>query len=118
LFFDQFSSLVRSLPGTASSVVQWLNDRLGMSIDANTMTSSLSLTPSHIQSWAGALSGGVVSAVGSLTSVVFDLVTVLVFGFYFAGDGPTVFSSHRERDEPSATAGLRHRHRYHRSEDR
>jgi predicted PurR-regulated permease PerM len=91
LFFDQISSLVLSIPGTASSVVQWLNDRLGMNIDANTMTSSLSLTPSNIQSWAGALSGGVVSAVGSLTSVVFDLVTVLVFGFYFAGDGPTFF---------------------------
>ena len=28
--------------------------------------------------------------VGSLSSVLFDLVTVLVFGFYFAGDGPRV----------------------------
>lgn len=28
--------------------------------------------------------------IGSLSAVLVDLVTVLVFGFYFAGDGPDV----------------------------
>jgi predicted PurR-regulated permease PerM len=91
LFFDQIAGLVVSAPGTAASVIHWANDTFGVSLDPNTLSSSLSLTPSNIQSWAGTLSGGVLSVVGSLASVVIDLVTVLVFGFYFAGDGPNFF---------------------------
>ena len=91
LFFDQIGGLVVSAPGTAAAVIHWANDTFGVSLDPNTLSSSLSLTPSNIQSWAGTLSGGVLSVVGSLASVVIDLVTVLVFGFYFAGDGPNFF---------------------------
>ena len=53
--------------------------------------SSLSLSPSQIASWAESLSGGVLGVVGSLSAILFDLVTVLVFGFYFAADGPNFY---------------------------
>jgi len=67
--------------------------KVGSAIDTSTITSSLNLTPNQIASWAGSLSGGVLGVVGSLSAVVFDLVTVLVFGFYFAADGPSFFAT-------------------------
>jgi predicted PurR-regulated permease PerM len=91
LFFDQIASFVKSVPDTASSLIQWVNGRFGTKLDATSISSSLNLSQSNIQTWAGTLSGGVLSVVGSLASVVFDLLTVVVFGFYFAGDGPNFF---------------------------
>jgi predicted PurR-regulated permease PerM len=69
-------------------VIEWVNTRFGTTLDASSISSSLNLGPSQIASWAGSLSGGVLGVVGSLSAVLFDLVTVLVFGFYFAADGP------------------------------
>jgi predicted PurR-regulated permease PerM len=88
LFFNQISEFVRVVPALASSVIEWVNTRFGTTLDASSISSSLNLGPSQIASWAGSLSGGVLGVVGSLSAVLFDLVTVLVFGFYFAADGP------------------------------
>jgi len=91
LFFTQISSFVRSVPSIETSVINWVNGRFRTHIDANTISSSLNLSPSHIGSWAQTLSGGVLGIVGSLSAVLFDLITVVVFGFYFAGAGPHFF---------------------------
>ena len=91
LFFDQIAALVKSVPDTATSLIHWINDRFGAKLDTTSLTSKLNLSESNIQTWAGTLSGGVLSVVGSLASVLFDLVTVVVFGFYFAGNGPAFF---------------------------
>jgi predicted PurR-regulated permease PerM len=91
LFFDQIASFVRGVPDIETSVINWVNARFNTHIDAATISSSLDLSPSKIGSWAETLSGGVLGVVGSLSAVVFDLVTVVVFGFYFAGAGPSFF---------------------------
>jgi predicted PurR-regulated permease PerM len=88
LFFTQIAEFVRNVPETTASLVEWVNARFGTTLDPSTLTSKLSLDPSQIASWAGSLSGGIVGVIGSLSAVLFDLVTVLVFGFYFAADGP------------------------------
>lgn len=91
LFFNQIAEFVRGLPGLTTSAIEWVNVQFGTSLDPTTISSKLHLDPSQIASWTGSLSGGVLEVlgvVGSLSSVLFDLVTVLVFGFYFAGDGP------------------------------
>jgi predicted PurR-regulated permease PerM len=88
LFFDQIASFVRGVPDIETSVINWVNARFNTHIDAATISSSLDLSPSKIGSWAETLSGGVLGVVGSLSAVLFDLVTVVVFGFYFAGAGP------------------------------
>jgi predicted PurR-regulated permease PerM len=93
LFFTQIAEFVKSVPTLAASVTEWVNARFGTTLDTSTITSSLNLTPGQIASWAGSLSGGVLGVVGSLSAVLFDLVTVLVFGFYFAADGPSFFST-------------------------
>ena len=91
LFFTQITSFVRSVPSIETSVIDWVNARFSTHIDASTISSSLHLSPSNIGSWAETLSGGILGVVGSLSAVLFDLVTVVVFGFYFAGDGPNFF---------------------------
>jgi len=91
LFFNQVSAFVRSVPGIEASVIDWVNARFRTHLDATSLSSSLNLSPENIGSWAQTLSGGVMGVVGSLSAVVFDLVTVVVFGFYLAGDGPSFF---------------------------
>jgi predicted PurR-regulated permease PerM len=91
LFFTQISQFVRSVPSVEASLIHWVNARFNTHISTTTISSSLHLSPSNIGSWAGQLSGGVLGVVGSLSAVLFDLVTVVVFGFYFAADGPNFF---------------------------
>jgi predicted PurR-regulated permease PerM len=88
LFFTQISDFVRGVPALTAAVIDWVNGRFGTAIDPTTISSKLNLDSSQIASWAGSLSGGLLGVVGSLSAVLFDLVTVLVFGFYFAADGP------------------------------
>jgi predicted PurR-regulated permease PerM len=91
LFFVQVTEFVRGVPALSTSLVDWVNARFGTSLDTSTIASSLNLSPAQVASWAGSLSDGVTGVVGSLSAVLFDLVTVVVFGFYFAGDGPDLF---------------------------
>jgi predicted PurR-regulated permease PerM len=88
LFFTQISQFVSSIPEIESSLIKWSNEHFGTSLDPNTIASSLQLDAAHISSWASSLSGGVLGFVGSLSSVLFDLLTILVFAMYFAADGP------------------------------
>lgn len=91
LFFDRIAAFVSGIPALVTSTVYWANSTFGTTIDANDLSSSLSLTPSNVEAWAATASGGVLGVVGSLASVLFDLMTVVVFGFYFAGDGPSFY---------------------------
>jgi predicted PurR-regulated permease PerM len=88
LFFNQVTDFVQGVPDLTTSVIEWVNHRFRTNLDPTTIASELHLDPPQIATWAGSLSGGVLGVVGSLSSVLFDLVTVLVFGFYFAGAGP------------------------------
>ena len=91
LFIVQVTEFVRGVPALSTAIVDWVNARFGTAWDTSTIASSLNLSPAQVASWAGSLSDGVTGVVGSLSAVLFDLVTVLVFGFYFAGDGPDLF---------------------------
>jgi predicted PurR-regulated permease PerM len=88
LFFNQIVQLVHSIPDVATHLVNWVNRTFHTNLDSHAIDNSLNITPAQIASWAESLSGGVLGIVGSLSAVLFDLVTVLVFGFYFAADGP------------------------------
>jgi predicted PurR-regulated permease PerM len=93
LFFTQIAQFVSSVPALTTTVIDWVNSTFHTSFDQTSITSSLQLDPSNISSWAGSLSGGVLGVVGSLSSVLFDLVTILVFAAYFAADGPRFFQT-------------------------
>ena len=93
LFFTQEGQFAQSVPALASTAIDWVNAHFGTTLDASSLSSSLSLSPEKIASWAGPLSSGVLGVAGSLSAVLFDTVTVLVFGFYFAADGPHFFNT-------------------------
>jgi predicted PurR-regulated permease PerM len=93
LFFTQIAQFVSSVPTLTTTVIDWVNSTFHTSFDQTSIKSSLQLDPSNISSWAGSLSGGVLGVVGSLSSVLFDLVTILVFAAYFAADGPRFFQT-------------------------
>ncbi len=88
LFFTQIAQFVSSIPSIENALISWSNSHLGTSLDPNSIASSLQLDTANISAWASSLSGGVLGVVGSLSSVLFDLLTVVVFASYFAADGP------------------------------
>lgn len=88
LFFQQMVQLVKSVPGLVSSAIEWVNHTFHLHLDQNSLQKKLNLTAGQLTGTATNLAGGVLGVVSSLSAVVFDLVTVLVFGFYFAADGP------------------------------
>ena len=88
MLFDQATELVRNVPATVQNVVTQVNSTFGLNLDASQISSALKIEPDQIQSVAEGLAGGFFGWVGSLLSVVFDLVTVVVFAFYIAGAGP------------------------------
>lgn len=91
LFFNQVTEFVRGVPDMAVAVTDWVNVSFGTALDPTTISSELRLDSAGVASWAVSLSGGVLGAVASLSSVLFDLITVLVFGLYIAGDGHRLF---------------------------
>lgn len=88
MLFDQAAQLVQSAPATVRSVVDQLNSTFGLHIDASEIVVTLRLQPDQIQEAANDLASGALGWLGSLLSVVFDLVTVVVFTFYIAAAGP------------------------------
>jgi predicted PurR-regulated permease PerM len=93
LFFTQIAQFVSSVPTLTTTVIDWVNSTFHTSLDQTTIASSLQLDSTNVSSWAGSLSGGVLGVVGSLSSVLFDLVTILVFASYFAADGPHFYQT-------------------------
>lgn len=86
--FEQAAQLVRSAPATVKSVVDQLNSTFGLQLDASQITTTFRLQPDQIQGVANDLAMGAPGWVGSLLSVLVDLVTVVVFTFYIAAAGP------------------------------
>jgi predicted PurR-regulated permease PerM len=86
--FQQAGQLVSQGPAVVERVAAQLNETFGLTIDPATITSSLQLEATDVQKFAEDLGGGVIGVFGSLASVLFDLITVIVFSFYIAGAGP------------------------------
>lgn len=92
-FIQQVVAFVQSLPHLVTEAVDWANTVFHLDLDANQITSSLQLDPSDVAHAAESVAGGLLGVVGSLLSVLFDLFTVIVFAFYFAGSGPKLLEA-------------------------
>ena len=88
MLFEQTAALVRSAPDRVQSIVDQLNSTFGLNLQASQIIVTLRLEPDQIQAVANDLALGALGWLGSLASVVFDLVTVAVFTFYIAAAGP------------------------------
>jgi predicted PurR-regulated permease PerM len=86
--FDQAGQLVQSAPAIVQSAVVQLNSTFGLHLDTSQVMATLRLEPDEIHGVANDLALGALGWVGSVVSVIFDLVTVVVFAFYIAAAGP------------------------------
>ena len=88
MLFDQVAQLVQSAPATVDSIVAQLNSTFGLQLDPAQILVTLKLEPDQIQGVANDLALGALGYLGSLVSIIFDVVTVAVFTFYIAAAGP------------------------------
>jgi predicted PurR-regulated permease PerM len=88
VFFNQSVQFINSLPSVIADSVKWLNDNFNLNLNAQDVISSLNVTPARLATWTSSFSGGVVGFLTSIIGGVFQVMTSLLFAFYFCADGP------------------------------
>jgi len=88
VFVSQLSQLGQQLPSAVTSALDWVNSTFHTSIDIAQIQSALELTPAKIGEFAGKYGGGILGIFGSVVTFIFDLLTILVFAYYFSADSP------------------------------
>jgi len=88
IFFNQAVQFINALPTVIVDAVNWLNSTFNLDLKAQDVISSLNVTPSQIATWTANFSGGVVGFLTSIIGGVFQVMTGLLFAFYFCADGP------------------------------
>ncbi|MBU6347735.1 MAG: AI-2E family transporter [Actinomycetales bacterium] len=88
IFFNQAVQFINSLPTVVTDAVDWLNKTFNLDLNPKDVISSLNVTPSQIATWTANFSGGVVGFLTSIIGGVFQVMTALLFSFYFCADGP------------------------------
>lgn len=84
----QISQLVAAWPDMVSTGVRWLDQTFHVSVDAQKIISAIDLT--RLSDFGSVLAQGAFGLLGTLGSLVFDLLTVIVFAFYFAAGAPSL----------------------------
>jgi predicted PurR-regulated permease PerM len=84
----QMSQLVTAWPSMVSTGVHWLDQTFHVSIDAEKITSAIDLT--KLSDLGSNLAQGAFGVLGTIGSLTFDLLTVIVFAFYFAAGAPSL----------------------------
>ena len=90
VFFTQAADLIISIPTIISSQVSWLNQTFNLTLDPSTVVTQLNLSPSQLAGWASNFAGGIVGITSVIIGGVFQLMTLFLFAFYFAAEGPKV----------------------------
>ena len=88
IFFGQASQLINSLPTLIQDIVRWLDSTFKLSLDPQQIIDSLNVTPTQAANWAANFSGGFLGFVSSLIGGLFQILTMLLFAFYFSSEGP------------------------------
>lgn len=88
VFISQLSQLGTQLPTVITSTIDWVNQTFHTEIDQGSIESALGLTPDKIGELAGRYGGGLLGVFGSVLAFLFDLLTILVFAYYFSADSP------------------------------
>lgn len=88
ILFSQAQSLVNELPSAITQIVDWINQTFTMTLDPQSIINSLNVSPSQIATWAGTVAGGVMGLLTTILGGLFQFLTILLFSFYLAADGP------------------------------
>lgn len=90
LLFSQATSLVDEIPIVVNNLVNWLNTTFDLTLNPSEIEQSLNLSPEQIANWAGNFAGGVVGVISGFFGAIFQLLTLILFAFYFAAEGTRV----------------------------
>jgi predicted PurR-regulated permease PerM len=88
VLFSQCVQFISSLPSVITDAVKWVNDAFNLDLNSQNVISSLNVTPAQLASWTSNFSGGVVGFLTSIIGGLFQVMTALLFAFYFCADGP------------------------------
>jgi len=88
VFYSQLSQLGEQLPSTVTSLITWVNTTFHTNFDLTTITQSIQLTPDKLGQLAGTYGGGLLGIFGSIATLIFDGLTILVFAYYLSADSP------------------------------
>lgn len=83
---QQVSQLATEWPHIVSGVVSWLDGTLHLSVNASKITSAINVT--SLANFGSTVAQSAFGIVGTLGSITFDALTVIVFAFYLAAAGP------------------------------
>ena len=90
ILFSQAASLVGAIPNLLSNLVSWLNTSFELTLNTAQIQDSLNLRPDQVALWASNFAGGIVGLVSTIIGAIFQLMTLLLFAFYFAADAERV----------------------------
>lgn len=98
---QQVTELVLAIPGLALDITAWVNATFDAKIDPTQLTQGFNLTSQQITEIASYLAGGILGVFTSVVGAVFDVLTVIVFSFYFSADAPRIRQWIAARLKPS-----------------
>jgi predicted PurR-regulated permease PerM len=88
LVVDQVSNLADAIPGYVEETIAFVNRTFDTNLSSDTLVAELSSAESPVQRFATGLAGSALGVGVQLLTLVFQLLTVALFTFYFAADGP------------------------------
>jgi len=91
VFWSQLSQLGAQLPTAISSAIDWVNSTFNTQFDLQQIQQAL--TPDKLAELAGRYGGGIIGIFGSVFTFIFDVLTILVFAYYFSADSPRLRTS-------------------------
>ncbi|MGV1036620.1 MAG: AI-2E family transporter [Candidatus Nanopelagicales bacterium] len=90
LLVSQLSQLITSVPASLVDIVDWVNRTFNTTFDAAEIQQQLNVSPTQVANIAANLAGGAFGIVSSLVGFIFQFFTLLLFGYYFAAEGPKI----------------------------
>jgi predicted PurR-regulated permease PerM len=88
LVVDQVSNLTEAVPGYVEETVALVNRAFDTDLSSDTLVAQLSSGDSPLRRFATGLAGSALGIGVQLVTLLFQLLTVALFTFYFAADGP------------------------------
>jgi predicted PurR-regulated permease PerM len=88
LVADQVSNLADAVPGYVEETIAFVNRTFGTNLSSATLVAQLSSASSPLRTFATGLAGSALGIGVQLLTLLFQLLTVALFTFYFAADGP------------------------------
>jgi len=88
VFIAQASDLGRQFPAAVTHALDGVNATFHTQIDVAKIQTSMALSPDRLGELAGRYGGGILGLFGSVLTLIFDAVTILVFAYYLSADSP------------------------------